>query len=383
MMFLVSVTQLCGAIAVGLLPASAEPLEVIRAAYADQVSSIDSIEATLVRCAEQTLLRGTLTSMADSSTHWVQRGQQRRADFSRLGDGGQHSRREWYSFDGTDSRMGIWDRDTGELSSVLIERGLRRGFFAALQPGDLYGGDLLYIQETLHDLMSRPTAHVLGEDFVQGHACIMVDCGPIESATGRVEHGRSYHWRCIAWFDPAASFLPRKIRVECIRFPDATDEPQERWAEIAVDEFQTVNDPARGTRHFPRVVDFQIRARRRGGDIVEQEYRVVVESLRVNHETADEAFVLAVPPGTLILDRRTSDAGQTWTAGTPDEIDALTQKTIRGAEQELQRLLDVKAGTTVVATPQPTSLFPFFLTSGLVCVTLAAFVRWRHSRRYS
>ncbi|MEZ6063505.1 MAG: hypothetical protein R3C19_24415 [Planctomycetaceae bacterium] len=357
------------AVASSMVPTSSDvpSLELIRAAYTDQVESIDSIEAQIASF-------DSYHASLDHQDHdgdrkesttvvWVQRGMQINADKAVAVEGSPDlPKRSRHLFDGRDTHTVTWSGRDGTVPAYRVHSGGDNTFSGLPKPDDFLGRSLPGTDLSLVDLLSQRQATVVGVESVAGHDCVKVDFGVV----GRCRYS--------AWFDPGNSYLPRRIRVDWQQLENAT----ERSWEVAVTEFTTCRDPTRDNRIVPLFVTVQDHVALTRGKFADSRHQVTVTDISVNHPVADERFVVAVPPGTVVIDSRSASRPRQYVSGTASELDRIADEQRRLAAAELLRL-ENDGMVPLDATPHGPSLFSWFLTASVALLLAAVVLRVRHS----
>ncbi len=351
-------------------PQELPSLELIRAAYADQVDSIDSIEATLTCFDTYTTSLGVPSAdgVRESATTilWAQRGLERRAEVTSADDSSQESpQRSWYHFDGRDTHIATWSGADGSVMGYRMHSGMTA--FSMLQPDDILGCRLPNTEVRLVELLNRPECVIAGVESVSGQDCVKVDCGSLDG------------WHYAVWLDAAVGFLPRRIHVDLVVDAATSAHTTEQWREFTVAEFTRVSDPTRGVRSMPLFVSYESQRGLPDGSSLHSMRTITLLDVVVNQPVSDEAFHIDRPPGTTVIDARDAQQFRQYVAGTPEEIDRLASEQ-RAIAAKMLAEVESGAVTAVDATPRRSSLFLWFLAGSMLCFCVAIALRVRQSR---
>lgn len=162
----------------------------------------------------------------------------------------------------------------------------------------LWGGE-----KGLLDLLTNRDARINGWDDVGGSTCVRVtfpEYAPLARSVKR-------RVRTIAWFDPAHSYLPRRIRIDAVPLPS---DKREDFREIEVQRFEQVTDqtqpdqtlwmPTAGFSQNPLTT-----------------FRAQMSNIVLNAPIPTARFAITYPDGTLIGDHTGSQPKVSFGGGKP------------------------------------------------------------------
>jgi len=348
----------------------AKQLKIIRAAYTDQVTSIDSLAAELSQHRVYTNT-GVLpaSETRDDVIYWARQGDRYKLEVHYLPESSDSfGRREWHSHDGEDRCVGQWDETTGNLRHVKFMRSDQAspGFFRGWTiPDDLLG---LRVHKnsaiSVAAMLQSPDATLAGKDDVNSVECWKVNLGRFgvsgDSQRSNPENGE-LSWQYTAWFDPAAGYLPRRILATRSPSPKTNEHEaavHEWWEAIEIDTFSEVADPTRGKRWFPAVASYSLSL---VGDKRDTKIRTMVylSNVAVNSVLDDAHFELELTPGASVSDSRKTGTGlpQMYVVGDANAIDDLLDARVL----DLTGVSALAPAATLDAKPRQSSWFRVLL----------------------
>lgn len=283
-------------------------LEVLRALYAESATSIRTAEYVIelkeVDAGESPAVRQSSprpdgTMVAQRIHVWADgRRVARLADSTTLSG---YVVRSWFAFNGKSfawwrhsvtARRGREQLPQGKISSSPPWWEISVTSLATLL------GTWVFPDESLERLLARRGSRVIGREKVGGVDCVRVELAPYAAYRTAPDHPL----RIIAWFDPSAGYLPRRIRTV-----DPTESDKLEW-EYEVLEFQQVAAPDGKMLWVPRRGQQQVGASY-------PKWKIEISNVRVNHPIADAAFEPEFPVGTLVLDELANPSPRTFYAG--------------------------------------------------------------------
>lgn len=269
------------------------PLELIRAAYTESVSVIDSIDYSFHLDWER---EGGPAPSDDVFTKFdlrvVRSGNKEAIEVVYRNNSNEGVRREWAAFDGQKylftnaslTPLGAMDSPPIAVVSYKQPPVMR----SMLTVEKLLGKALMGGSASLNQLLERPEANLAGWEHVGNVRCVRVDLGEHSLSDKQPE----YKSVSSVWLDPRHGYLPKRIRCDVVN----TDvKARKAFREMEVFEFKNFSDLRSPSK--PHWIPSSGISRHAGVN-----YRLTLHGARVNEPVDESAFRPNYVAGTRLSD---------------------------------------------------------------------------------
>ena len=378
---------LCGAIAFALCSqALADPeLAAVSAAYREHLSCLSTVRARFhfsltfpdgIPPKLQVQSRGVWPAAGGTAViDWAFDGERYLFHQQpRLADG-RPTIQHFYGFDGRHSfSVTSFDPD-GRLGQVYRRDGLPPETIhepVRITPAHLLGEKVPGSLEDIWSLLNSGSARLVEQhSAVSGHECMKVDLG--------VHPCEAPHWRqhIVAWFDPSAGYLPRRIVLQFVE----QDESSGEWKPVQPkeahrSELEVLEFASRADDQLARTVWFPLIGEHRQDTNIA---RIEVQSVEINSELPLSVFQPEILAGDemIVASNKPGELAEPHLAGGTAAVDALVcdrlqeAATLPYAPEAGEKSVDARPRSALRGV-----FMSVFLVS-LLALALSIWFRWR------